>query len=424
MSDKEGHGDIIIIKRYEEDEHEAHSSAWKVAHADFMTAMMAFFLIMWLINVTDKDVRKAIAQYFNPVDLASSVTDVNGLNDPEDTEAKGTSSNGDKSSALKNTVGEKTGAGADRQQGDKERTAFQDPYAMLDKLAGDADPTPGATPDAAVGEVGAQGNAFGDTVRDPFDPTYWQMSQGRKPRSDEGGKPARITMPSPGGKPDAAAARQLPGQGDAAKGDQAKGDQGKGDTGRLDGKTDQAQKAGQSGTQAGIAVPGTGGGQGGSAGQTPAQAQLQAVQQAVQQAVKDTMTGPGAPRVDVRLTKEGLVVNLTDDTDFSMFPVGSAVPDGRVVRMMAKIAQIIAARPGEIVVRGHTDARPFRSDTYDNWRLSTARAHMAHYMLVRGGLDEKRVVKIEGLADRELKNNTDPNAAQNRRIEILLRSPS
>ena len=47
-----GH-ELIIVRRHEEEEHEHHSSAWKVAHADFMTAMMAFFLIMWLINVTD-----------------------------------------------------------------------------------------------------------------------------------------------------------------------------------------------------------------------------------------------------------------------------------------------------------------------------------------------------------------------------------
>ena len=50
--------ELIIVKRHEDEEHPHHSSAWKVAHADFMTAMMAFFLIMWLINVTDDKMRK------------------------------------------------------------------------------------------------------------------------------------------------------------------------------------------------------------------------------------------------------------------------------------------------------------------------------------------------------------------------------
>jgi chemotaxis protein MotB len=44
-------------------------------------------------------------------------------------------------------------------------------------------------------------------------------------------------------------------------------------------------------------------------------------------------------------------------------------------------------------------------------------------MLTRGGLDEKRVERIEGYADHNLKDASDPNAAQNRRIEILLKVP-
>jgi chemotaxis protein MotB len=46
---------------------------------------------------------------------------------------------------------------------------------------------------------------------------------------------------------------------------------------------------------------------------------------------------------------------------------------------------------------------------------------MAYYMLTRGGLDEKRVVAIEGYADRALFKPDDPLAAENRRIEILLK---
>ncbi len=382
MSGKEGHkephGEIIIVKRHDDEEHEHHSSAWKVAHADFMTAMMAFFLIMWLINVTDKDTRKAIANYFNPVDLASSITDVRGLNDPEDTKAKGTSSDGDKQSSLKNTTGPETGAGDDRQQGDKERAAFRDPYAVLNKLAGDADARAGGTPDAAAGDTGSPGTGAGDVNRDPFDPTYWQMSSGRQARNPQA-KPSKVDQPT--GRPDATTAAAKPGEAQ----DKAA-----------------AQAAAQAATKAARDLEGE-----------------------LKQVVAATVgTAGAAPRVDVRATKEGLVVDLTDDLDFSMFPVGSAVPDARFVRAMGEIAKKLGARPGEIVIRGHTDARPFRSDTYDNWRLSSARAQMALYMMVRGGLEEKRVTAIEGLADRNLKNTADPNAPQNRRIEILLKAPS
>jgi chemotaxis protein MotB len=49
---------------------------------------------------------------------------------------------------------------------------------------------------------------------------------------------------------------------------------------------------------------------------------------------------------------------------------------------------------------------------------------MASYMLVRGGIPENRIERIEGYADRKLKLPSDPGAAPNRRIEILLRAPT
>ncbi|MCP1212365.1 flagellar motor protein MotB [Acetobacter okinawensis] len=58
----------IIIKRGgDSGEHGHHGGAWKIAYADFMTAMMAFFLVMWLLNATTEEQRKGIAQFFNPM---------------------------------------------------------------------------------------------------------------------------------------------------------------------------------------------------------------------------------------------------------------------------------------------------------------------------------------------------------------------
>ena len=56
----------IIIKRIKKGGHAHHGGAWKVAYADFVTAMMAFFLLMWLLSVTTPDKRNAIADYFTP----------------------------------------------------------------------------------------------------------------------------------------------------------------------------------------------------------------------------------------------------------------------------------------------------------------------------------------------------------------------
>ncbi len=57
---------IIIIKKIDGDHAGAHGGAWKIALADMMTAMMAFFLLMWLLGATTEDQRKSIAEYFKP----------------------------------------------------------------------------------------------------------------------------------------------------------------------------------------------------------------------------------------------------------------------------------------------------------------------------------------------------------------------
>jgi chemotaxis protein MotB len=58
---------VIIIKKIIDDGHGgAHGGAWKIALADMMTAMMAFFLLMWLLGASNADQRKSIADYFKP----------------------------------------------------------------------------------------------------------------------------------------------------------------------------------------------------------------------------------------------------------------------------------------------------------------------------------------------------------------------
>jgi len=61
----------IIVKRVKRGGHAAHGGAWKIAYADFVTAMMAFFLLMWLLGSTTEGDRKGIADYFqSPLKVA------------------------------------------------------------------------------------------------------------------------------------------------------------------------------------------------------------------------------------------------------------------------------------------------------------------------------------------------------------------
>ncbi|MEK8124580.1 flagellar motor protein MotB [Methylocystis sp. IM4] len=75
-------GPPIIIKKKVEGEEDHHGGVWKLAFADFMTAMMAFFLVMWLINSTSKETKAVIVQYFNPVQLVDTTKAHKGLRDP------------------------------------------------------------------------------------------------------------------------------------------------------------------------------------------------------------------------------------------------------------------------------------------------------------------------------------------------------
>jgi chemotaxis protein MotB len=55
----------IVVRRYKKAHHAHHGGAWKIAYADFVTAMMAFFLLMWLLGSTSKGELNGIAEYFN-----------------------------------------------------------------------------------------------------------------------------------------------------------------------------------------------------------------------------------------------------------------------------------------------------------------------------------------------------------------------
>jgi chemotaxis protein MotB len=70
----------IIIKKIKKAGHgKAHGGAWKVAYADFVTAMMAFFLLLWLLNVTTDVQKRGIADYFDPTLASKSSSGADGV---------------------------------------------------------------------------------------------------------------------------------------------------------------------------------------------------------------------------------------------------------------------------------------------------------------------------------------------------------
>ncbi len=72
-------GQPIIIKKVKKGGHGHHGGAWKVAYADFVTAMMAFFLLMWLINTASPEQKRGIADYFAPASVSPSTSGSGGI---------------------------------------------------------------------------------------------------------------------------------------------------------------------------------------------------------------------------------------------------------------------------------------------------------------------------------------------------------
>ena len=70
---------IIIGKKVKKAAHAHHGGAWKIAYADFVTAMMAFFLLMWLISMTTQEQKEGLAEYFAPAALSPSTSGSGGV---------------------------------------------------------------------------------------------------------------------------------------------------------------------------------------------------------------------------------------------------------------------------------------------------------------------------------------------------------
>ncbi|WP_375451501.1 flagellar motor protein MotB [uncultured Devosia sp.] len=74
-----GYDQPIIIKKIKKNKHAHHGGAWKIAYADFVTAMMAFFLLLWLISMTTPEQKQGLADYFAPPNVSASTSGSGGI---------------------------------------------------------------------------------------------------------------------------------------------------------------------------------------------------------------------------------------------------------------------------------------------------------------------------------------------------------
>lgn len=255
-----------------------HGGAWKVAYADFVTAMMAFFMLMWLLNATTEKQRKGIADYFSPTIPISRVS------------GGGEGSFGGESVFSEDQMSQ-TGTGA---------------------LSHSA--TPGR-------------QAMGQTGTDP---------------TEEARARARFE--------------------------------------------EEAKKIEE-------ALMGVGG---------------------------ESMLDENLQRhVVTRVTDEGLIVDLSDVPDAPLFSGDTATPEP-VLRDLARVlVKVFDLVENPVAVQGHIRSFPHVLKENPSWDLSTQRAQSMRILLQEKGLDESRVARVAGFADRQLAVR-NPMAARNNRLEIIL----
>lgn len=126
--------------------------------------------------------------------------------------------------------------------------------------------------------------------------------------------------------------------------------------------------------------------------------------------------------IKIKITKEGLRIELIESQKALFFEVGSANLSKKAKQVLRNLALEIGKLPNNVDIEGHTDSRKYGSSAgYSNWELSSDRANSARRHLSTNGMWDGQILKVIGFADRNLQNPSNPFDISNRRISILIR---
>lgn len=181
-------------------------------------------------------------------------------------------------------------------------------------------------------------------------------------------------------------------------------------------------KAAQTGTRAIVVPRDVTGGTQEQRPTEPSDARLIEVQRSIERALAADPQLAGLGR-QVGFTRDetGLRIDLVERADFAMFALGTARMEPRARRLVRAVARAVATQPGPLIVRGHTDALAFANGSgAGNWLLSAQRADATRQVLLFEGVSPQHIARIEGVADSDPVNRTDPFDPRNRRISIIL----
>jgi chemotaxis protein MotB len=127
-------------------------------------------------------------------------------------------------------------------------------------------------------------------------------------------------------------------------------------------------------------------------------------------------------QVEISVTKDGLRIELLEASDGTFFDSGSAAPKPYTERVLAVIGQELGKLKNNVIIEGHTDSRPYGSDRYTNWELSSDRANAARRVMQQSGLYAGQVQGVRGFADTHPRMPADPFNAANRRVSVIVQN--
>ncbi|MBK6972563.1 MAG: flagellar motor protein MotB [Sterolibacteriaceae bacterium] len=122
------------------------------------------------------------------------------------------------------------------------------------------------------------------------------------------------------------------------------------------------------------------------------------------------------------ITSEGLRIQIVDEKNRPMFDSASAELKPYTRDILHEIGRVLNQVENRLSLSGHTDATQYAGGDrgFSNWELSASRANASRRELIAGGMDEKKVVRVVGLASSILFDKDDPTNPINRRISIIV----
>lgn len=357
----------IIIKKEEIVGGGHHGGAWKVAYADFMTAMMAFFLLMWLLNITTDEQKRGIALFFNPMaDRTGLATSNQALLE---------------TSPLAAPSSLRTVQNSDQEPPPKPDALESDPEEHAHDGQGDGKGHDGK------GQEGILTNN-GVSILPPGEDTH--------PDEDDSntGRPEIIPL----GGPKTGAAENIGqiGQGNAAD-------------------------VGSAGT--GVAASAA------ADGASPAMQEDDHLRHMVEglktNLTRDSGLNELKANLGFKMGTDEIRIEVQDTAHKPMFDNGAVAPNKDGQALLEQVAAWLGTLPEDVSIIGETDGVPYHlkqinTQGLSNWTLSEMRADRVRELLVRSGYPDRRIRSVEGRADRSLANPAHPEAPENRRIVLLI----